>query len=135
MVLGFVLAVILVARLAWRGTAGRRLPAIDAGALKVAAKTTHIALYSLLVAVAVLGVVNSFVRGYNLFDFVSLPQIGDRGLRRVITQWHGLAANVLLGLALLHAAAALVHHYAWRDGLLRRMLASTGTARSPPSQP
>jgi cytochrome b561 len=43
-------------------------------------------------------------------------------MRRPITQWHGLAANILLGLALFHAAAALVHHYLWRDGVLGRML-------------
>ena len=72
--------------------------------------------------VVVLGVVNAFVRGYNLFDLVNLPQVGDRAWRRPITQWHGLAANILLGLALFHAAAALVHHYLWKDGVLRRML-------------
>jgi len=40
----------------------------------------------------------------------------------------GLAANVLLGLALFHAAAALVHHYFWQDGVLGRMLPADGVA-------
>lgn len=69
-----------------------------------------------------LGLVNAFVRGYGIYGLFHLPQIGDRAWRHAVTDWHGLAANVLLGLAGFHAAAALVHHYAWRDGLLRRML-------------
>ena len=121
-VLGFVLAGVLVWRIAWRAGGGRRLPAADPGALHGLAKLTHYLLYGLLLTVVVLGIANAFVRGYNLFDLVSLPQIGDRALRRPITDWHGLAANILLGLAFFHAAAALVHHYVWQDGVLRRML-------------
>ena len=127
-VLGFVLAAVLAWRIVWRGTAGRRLPAADAGALHVFAKATHYLLYALLLVVVGLGVVNAFVRGYNLFDIVSLPQLGDRALRRPITHWHGLAANILLGLALFHAAAALVHNYLWKDGVLGRMVPARGGA-------
>ncbi len=121
---GFALAIVFGWRLAWRGTSGRRLPAADAGAVHVLAKATHYFLYGLLLTVVALGITNAFVRGYNLFDLVSLPQVGDLAWRRPITQWHGLAANILLGLAFFHAAAALVHHYAWQDGVLRRMLSS-----------
>ena len=118
---GFALAVVIARLMAWRGTNGRRLPVPDPGILHSLAVTTHRLLYALLLAVVALGIVNAFVRGYNLFDLVSLPQLGDRAWKRPITQSHGLAANILLGLALFHAAAALVHHYAWRDGVLRRM--------------
>jgi cytochrome b561 len=48
--------------------------------------------------------------------------MGDPALPGPITNWHGLAANVLLGLALLYAAAALLHYYVFRDGVLRRMI-------------
>ena len=130
-VLGFVLAVILVWRIGWRASEGRRLPPADRGALQAFAKSTHYLLYALLLAVIVLGVANAFVRGYNLFDLVSLPQIGNRALRRPITHWHGLAANILLGLALFHAAAALVHHYLWRDAVLKRMLNGVPLAGTP----
>jgi cytochrome b561 len=120
--LGFVLAAVLAWRVLWRASAGRKLPAADAGALHAFAKATHYLLYGLLLVVVALGVLNAFVRGYNLFGLVSLPQVGDSAMRRPITQWHGLAANILLGFALFHAAAALVHHYLWRDGVLGRML-------------
>jgi cytochrome b561 len=120
-VLGFVLAIVIAYRILWRGFRGRRLPAADTGALNVLAKATHYGLYLLLLVVVALGIVNAFVRGYNLFDLFHLPQLGDRELRRKITHWHGLAANIMLGLAAFHAAAALFHQYALRDRLLSRM--------------
>jgi cytochrome b561 len=120
-VLGFALAVVIVWRIIWRSSGGRRLPAADAGVLHIAAKATHYGLYLLLLVVVVLGITNAFVRGYNLFDLVSLPQLGDRPLRRPITHWHGLTANIVLGLAALHAAAALFHHYVNRDSVLARI--------------
>jgi len=121
-VLGFALAIALVARILWRGLRGRRLPAADRGLLHFMAEAMHYALYGVLTVTIGLGVVNAFLRGYDLFDLVHLPQIGDPAMRRPITHWHGLAANVLIVLALLHATAALAHYYARRDGVLQRML-------------
>ena len=120
--LGFALALALLGRIVWRSFRGRRLPAAETGALYVLAEAMHYALYLLLLLVVGLGVANAFVRGYDLFGAISLPQIGDLALRRPLTQWHGLAANFLLGFALAHAAAALAHHYVMSDGVLRRML-------------
>ena len=42
-------------------------------------------------------------------------------MRGIVNHWHGLAANTVLILAGLHAAAALFHHYVRKDQLLRRM--------------
>ena len=121
-VLGFVLAAILIWRIAWRTSGGRHLPPADTGALQAFAKLTHYLLYAFLLVVVALGVLNAFVRGYDLFDLVSLPQLGNLAWRRPITRWHGLSANILLGLAAFHAVAALVHHYFWHDAVLKRML-------------
>jgi cytochrome b561 len=123
-VFGFALAIMIAGRIIWRNSGGRRLPAADTGVLHVVAKATHYGLYLLLLAVVALGIINAFVRGYNLFDLVSLPQVGDRAMRKPITHWHGFAANLLLGLAGLHAAAALFHQYIIRDSVLARMLPS-----------
>jgi cytochrome b561 len=94
------------------------------GPLNVYYWSTHVVLGFALALVIVigLGITNAFVRGYNLFDLVSVPQLGDKALRKPITHWHGLAANILLGLAGLHAAAALFHHYVLRDSVLGRMV-------------
>jgi cytochrome b561 len=123
-VFGFALAIVIAGRIIWRNSGGRRLPAADTGVLHVVATATHYGLYLLLLAVVALGIINAFVRGYNLFDLVSLPQVGDRAMRKPITHWHGFAANLLLGLAGLHAAAALFHQYIIRDSVLARMLPS-----------
>lgn len=131
--LGFALAAILVWRIAWRSGGGRTLPAVDQGPLHHAARAVHLGLYLLLAAVVTLGVVNAVVRGYGLYGLFHLPQIGDRAWRRPITHWHGLAANLTLALAGCHAAAALVHHYVLRDGLIARML--PGRRRAPAELP
>ena len=131
-VLGFALAGILAWRIGWRSGSGRALPAIDRGLLHVLAKATHYGLYLLLVVAVVLGIVNAFVRGYSIYGLFHLPQLGDRAWRRPITEWHGLAANILLGLAAFHAMAALVHHYVLRDGLLARMMPETRPRGSSP---
>ncbi|MBV9076969.1 MAG: cytochrome b [Methylobacteriaceae bacterium] len=122
-VLGTLLLLVLVARVLWRLGGGRALPAADRGFVHVAAKATHYGLYLLLGAVVGLGLLNAAARGWD-FGFVQLPAWapGDRALARRINGWHDLAANVLVALALVHAGAALLHHYAWHDGVLRRML-------------
>jgi cytochrome b561 len=120
-VLGFVLTLVLACRILWRIFRGRRLPPADSGLLNFLARTMHYALYLTLLVVVGLGVVNAFVRGYELFGLVHLPQIGDAQWRRPITHWHGLGANLLLILAILHASAALLHYYVVKDRTLQRM--------------
>jgi cytochrome b561 len=122
LVLGFMLAAVLIWRIVWRGTGGSHLPPADTGGLQVISRAVHYILYTLLVLVIALGVANAFVRGYHLFGLLNLPQIGDRALKKPITEWHGLAANILLAVAFLHALAALAHHYIMRDRVLQRML-------------
>jgi cytochrome b561 len=121
-ILGLILAIVLCTRIWWRTMHGRRLPPADKGLLQRLAKSVQYLLYGLLITVVTLGIVNALVRGYSLFGLVSLPQIGGRALRKPITQWHGLVANILLFIAFGHAGAALMHHYLWRDGVLKRML-------------
>ncbi len=119
--LGFLLTGLVVAFLVWRRAGGRDLPVEDPGPLHRLAKATHAALYVLLLVIVGLGIANAFVRGVSLGP-VSLPQLGDPEWRRPLTHWHGVAANVLMALALFHAVAALMHHYLWHDAVLRRML-------------
>ena len=65
-VFGFTLAAVLIARVLWRATAGRRLPGLGAAWLRFLAKAGHYALYLVLAVVVALGVANAFVRGYHL---------------------------------------------------------------------
>ncbi|MCQ4158412.1 cytochrome b/b6 domain-containing protein [Roseomonas sp. GC11] len=120
--LGILLALLVVARLVWRVRGGRRLPP-EPGLPGLAARAVHGLLYLLLLVTLGAGLFWIWVRGSNFFGLFSLPVFdpANPGLRRSVGEWHETAANLLLLLAGLHAAAALLHHYLWKDGVLRRM--------------
>ena len=122
--MGVLLAVLLVARIVWRLTGGRRLPLADRGALNVVAKGTHWVLYGLLVAMVTVGIALTWARGDSLFNIVTIPSFapGNKALRDQLFGLHDTIGWIILGLAGVHAAAALVHRYLWRDGVLGRML-------------
>ena len=122
--LGATLALVLLVRIPWRLSAGRRLPLANSGPLGITAKLVHYGLYLLVAATVVLGVLNAWQRGDTLFNLYTIPKLvpGDVALRRTLQGLHGDFADVVLIVAGLHAAAALTHHYLLRDGVLRRML-------------
>jgi cytochrome b561 len=121
---GAILAVVVLGRLAWRLARRADLPPIDDGLLLVIARVTHWTLYALLVVTVGLGIPYAWARGDSIFNVFMIPQMvpGDRALAHQIGDWHALAANALLIVAGVHAAAALFHHYILRDETLRRML-------------
>jgi cytochrome b561 len=124
MLLGLVLGVVLVSRIAWRARAGQRLPPANEGLAGHAARLVHYGLYLLVAATLLLGLFNVWVRGDHFFGLFSVPKFdpNNRELRERVEDLHGWFANTLLIVAGLHAAAALVHHFALRDNVLRRML-------------
>jgi cytochrome b561 len=99
-------------------------PPLDHGIIRVIARAVHFLLYALLIGTVALGVTNAWVRGDPIFNLFKLPSFapGDKALRGAIGDYHALAANALLILAGLHAAAALFHHFILQDATLRRML-------------
>ncbi len=127
---GLLLTVVLIARLLWRGTQGRRLPPAATGLQHLAAKAAHHALYLLLAAQVALGFLFRWAQGepfqfFGLFD-VPAALAPDHDLAQTIGGLHDTVAWTIIVLAGLHAVAALVHHYALRDGVLRRMLPGRG---------
>ncbi len=120
---GTALGVVIVARLGWRFTGGRRLPPADRGPLRLLAASVQALLYLLVIATVTLGLLNALARGDSLFDIASLPKLAlDPNARRQIGELHGLCANAILIVAAVHTGAALVHQCVWRDGLLGRMI-------------
>lgn len=124
--IGMAILVLLALRVLWRLT--HRPPALgdDIGALtRRASSLGHLALYGLMVAVPVIGILYAFWRGQSLylglFDIPS-PWAADRPMARQFREIHEFGAYALIGLAGLHAAAALWHHYVRQDGVLRRMM-------------
>ena len=86
----------------------------------------HFALYVLLFAVPIAGIVLQFARGDSLSIFgmvdIGSPWPRDRAFAESVKGVHELLAHALLAAAGLHAAAALVHHWVFRDRTLVRML-------------
>lgn len=123
MLAGLAVGLMLVWRAALRFGGRVALPAAEPGLMERAARATHVVLYALMAALVVLGIANAWARGDSLFGLLSLSAApAERDLRRAIGGLHELAANAILVVAGLHAAAALFHHYVLRDGVLRRML-------------
>ena len=91
---------------------------------------THHALYALFFLVPLIGWAYSSAAGFPIVVFGVLPMPDllpvDKALAELIKPWHEISAFALVGLALLHIAAALKHHWVDRDGLLGRMLPSRG---------
>ena len=121
---GVILAVVLVARLTWRLTRRQSLPPIDRGLMLFIARVTHWLLYALLLVTVGLGIAYLWVRGDSIFNLFKVPAYdpGNKALVKQVGEWHALAANTILIVAGLHAAAALFHHFVLRDATLRQML-------------
>lgn len=123
-VTGVLLGLVLLARIIWRVTEGRRLPAADTGLKQAAAKATHWGLYLLVAVMIGLGVGLTWARGDNIFNLFRIPSFtpGDKTLSYQLQDLHGLVGYLILGLAGIHALAALAHRYVWKDSVLSRML-------------
>jgi cytochrome b561 len=127
-VMGATLAGLLLWRLYWRAFRGERLPRAEGGVLGLLAVAVHWALLAGLAVLLGLGLYCAWLRGDSLFGLVRIPVLGDfaakarHQLVEQVTNLHGLGANLILWLASFHAAAALAHHFYWKDGVLKRML-------------
>jgi cytochrome b561 len=119
--LGAVLAIIWIARIVWRISAGRRLPGVGSPLMVKLAAAGHRLLYAGIGVVIALGIANLYAHGSSVWGLVDFPKLSDATLRHDITMAHEWTANILLLLAAGHAAVAVSHQYLRRDGALTRM--------------
>jgi len=124
-----VFALVLV-RLIWRFL--NPPPSLPGGTTQLVrwlAHGGHAALYLLMLSVPVCGMLLTWAAGHSIpvwgLFTVPAPIAPSESLHRTFANLHGLLGNTLLWLAALHAAAALVHHYVFKDGLLDRMRPGT----------
>lgn len=128
LVIGLLLIGIMSFRIWWRLSRGGRMTAATSRGWTLLAQGVQGLLYILIVAVLVGGVATELLRGDIFFGLFQLPRPGAlagvarHDLSERIGALHGLAANIILVLAGLHAAAALFHHYVLKDAVLKRML-------------
>ena len=130
---GFAVFALALARIGWR--AMNRTPAEPpaASALEAtAARAAHVALYALMIALPVSGWLmasaSTLQDDYGVknmvFGWFELPDPfvpGSKGLEETFKTVHLAAAVALGGLLAVHAGAALFHHFARRDDVLKRM--------------
>jgi cytochrome b561 len=114
-------------RLAWRWNA--RIPPLPVELpvfQKLAARATEYILYVLLLLQPALGLLNTNARGQrvNFYFLGELPPVigPDKVLAKQAMAAHELVAYLLMALVVLHAAAALFHHFVRRDNVLDAML-------------
>lgn len=124
--LGIALAAVLVGRLAWRATAGRRLHAIGTSLTAPVSRLVHVLLYALLAVQVGLGFALRWFQGEALsfFGLFSVPSLftPDRSFSHQLEQVHNYAGWTLIVVVAGHAFAALIHRYILKDDVLRRML-------------
>jgi cytochrome b561 len=128
--LGVLLAAAIVARLGWRWLPGHQVSSLESGWLKIASKGVHYLLYALLIAQVALGFALRWSQGHpvGFFGLFAIPgPFGElaRTERRQIHQLHEWGGWAIIIVALLHALAALYHHYVLKDRVLKRMLPGT----------
>jgi cytochrome b561 len=128
---GMCLLALSAVRLIWRLThVPPVLPTPIATAMPAwqhrAHSATHLALYALFFFVPLVGWAYSSAAGFPivLFGVLPLPDFvpANKALAALIRPWHEMSAFALMGLAALHAAAALKHQWWDGDGLVGRML-------------
>lgn len=127
---GVLLLMLTLFRLIWRLTNS------DPAALQThtplerqAGRWVHRLLYLLLFLIMASGYFISTAEGdaIDVFEIFSLPATiyGYEGQADIAGEIHFILASILIGMALLHAGAAIKHHFIDRDNTLRRMLPLT----------
>ncbi|MBA3597533.1 MAG: cytochrome b [Methylibium sp.] len=124
--LGLMVLALVCVRLAARVYGGR--PSIVPAPPRwkqVASQVVQVLLYALMIGMPLAGWVMLSLRGNAIpFFGLELPPLTseNKELGKLIREWHGDIGRAGYALIGLHAAAALTHHFVWRDNTLRRML-------------
>jgi cytochrome b561 len=126
---GILVLALVVVRLAWR--VGSILPRLVEGLPEwqmVAARFVHLCFYALMLALPITGWLMSSAAGFpvSFFGWFNLPDLIAYSERRfqfflALHQWLGYT---LIPFIAVHVAAAVGHHFVYRDATLRRMLPS-----------
>lgn len=126
--IGYVVLLLMVARLIWRGiNPTPALPADTPAWERMAARIGHAALYVVTILVALLGWAHSGAHKpdyANWFGLFRVPQFTseNRADAGFYENWHIWLAYVLIGLIVVHVSAALYHHFIKRDRVTARMV-------------
>jgi len=132
--MGLSVWVLTLARFIWRHFATYpNWPSDMSQAMRVAAMASEYALYALLLAQPILGLLQTNAHGdrVDLFFIGQLPALIDknRSLAQQLLTAHKAVGFSLLGLIAVHVSAALFHHFWRRDDTLTAMLPAAAAWR------
>jgi len=130
--IGVLVLLLALVRIGWKlANPGPRLPAGLPAWQRRGAAASHGLLYLLLVLQPLSGWMMSSAKNYpvSFFGAFQLPGLvaPSEGAYEFAHEAHEILGTLLLVTALVHAAAALYHHFVLKDDVLRRML--PGSAR------
>jgi cytochrome b561 len=130
--LGLLLLFVVPLRALWRlGMGGAVRRETESRLSRFIAALTHGLLYVLLVGIPVLGLFYVDAKGIDFRPFgIHLPQIvnHNRELAQTIYAWKTGFAYLMLGLIVIHAAAAIVYHHFFRKDRVLRSIVLVGPA-------
>lgn len=126
--LGATILILVALRLVWRATnPSPRQPEGTPGWMRVLALLNHCALYLLMLAQPISGILMVQAHGHGVqpFGWFTWPTwvAPDKARAELFESIHEALWIALVTLAALHIVAAFYHHWARRDGVLRRMFA------------
>jgi cytochrome b561 len=122
--LGLLVLLLVIARIVWRlVTPPPKPPATVSRFAGRVASGLHLLFYAFLVALPLSGWLASSAEGgtVSFFGVAMLPQ-WNAGGEEFFEEAHEVLGNILLVLVILHALAALKHHFMDKDDVLLRML-------------
>ncbi len=135
--IGLTILVLMVLRLIWRFFDPRPADPPGLGRLeKLAARAVHVAFYALLFVMPLSGWLYNSASNFPLkwFGLFRVPALSgpDKELKHFALEVHETVYLIILTVIILHAAAALKHHFIDRDSVLRRMLPFVPTRSGDP---
>jgi cytochrome b561 len=127
--LGTLVFVLTLLRLVWVAFRPAAPQFESAGWMLTLSKLTHLALWALLLVLPISALLALGSEGHPLtllggLRVDQMPLIANSAIAK-LADWgdvHGLLGDVLIWFAGLHAVAAIYHHVALKDGVLRSML-------------
>jgi len=123
---GITVLALAVIRVLWRLTHQPPTPVPMSAFQTLAAHAVHLALYALMFLQPITGWLYSNAAGYPIvyLGVLPLPNLLQKNpdLSHTLEKVHGTVGLLLLVVFVLHALAALKHHWVDKDSTLRRML-------------
>ncbi len=124
--LGFLVFIVVVLRIIWRSFDERTEHGEMAKWTRYSSKFVHLLLYVLLICIPATAMVGTWLEGHP-WTLLRISNIGpyfphtpDLGV--TVMDIHTTLGNAILWVAGIHAAAALIHHFLFRDRVLVSML-------------